>query len=326
MAAIPTQIIGHGKQCGQLLQDIAKNNIAHAYMFTGPKHIGKFSIARWFAWQLLSEGLPPSAKPGVRDQMERLIHPDFLCLDQLWIEDINDDWSNISKHSNIAQSHRAKPPKARTDSIGIDEVRAMQERLYDTGSSRYFACVIRSVERMQPAAANALLKVLEEPPPRVVFVLTAESDTKVLSTVVSRARVLKFHVPDIQELRPLVANADPDDAAFVLHLCQGAPGKAIRLLQDPDLLRQEKQLHMQARQFWRAQNAYERLPWIHTFLERPEQADVLLLHLGLTLRETAASAARAAHTAAYMELVGGLRTNAHRGLLLQRFVLALEAE
>lgn len=326
MAPIPSQIIGHGKQCGQLLQDIARDNVSHAYLFAGPKHIGKFSVARWFAWQLLAEGLPPEQKPGVRDQMERLIHPDFLCVDTLWVEDICDDWAFISKHSNISQHHRSKPPKARTDSIGIDEVRAMQERLYDTGSSKYFACLVRSVERMQPAAANALLKVLEEPPPRVVFILTAESESRVLSTVLSRTRVMKFHTPDPKELRPLVANADPDDAAFVLHLCQGAPGKAIRLLQDPDTLRQEKQLHMQARQFWRSRSAYERLPWITAFLEHPELADAMLLHLGLTLRETPASPARVRSTSAYVELVNGLHTNAHRGLLLERFALALDGE
>lgn len=326
MAPIPDQIIGHEKQCGQLLQDIAKNNVAHAYLLAGPKHIGKFSVARWFALQLLGDNVAADQKAGVRDQIERMIHPDFLSLDQLWIEEINEDWNAISKTSNIAQQHRSKAPKARTDAIGIDEVRALQERLYDTGANTYFVCVVRSIERMAPPAATALLKVLEEPPPRVVFVLTTEAENRILNTVLSRTRVLKFHRLHDQQLRPLVEDLPTEDGEFVLHLAQGAPGKAIALLRDPDTLRQEKLMHSQAMQFWRSRTAYDRLPWISSFLEHPEHADGMLLHLGLTLREQPLAGRKPQWTRAYMNLVQSLSTNAHRGLLLQRFALALEAE
>lgn len=326
MAPIPQQIIGHEKQCGQLLQDIAKGNVSHAYLFSGPEHLGKFTVARWFALHLLGDSVPPEKKAAVRDQIERMIHPDFLCLDQLWIEELNEDWGEISKYSNIAQQHRSKVPKARTDVIGIDEVRAIQERLHDTGSSKHFLCLIRSIERMQPAAANALLKVLEEPPPRVVFVLTTEAESRLLTTVISRTRVLKFHPLKNEQLRPLVAKAGEDDADFILHLAQGAPGKALSLLHDADALRKEKQMHAQAMLFWRAPSAYERLPWITAFLDEPEHADAMLLHLGLTLRELPPTARQPRWTRAYVDLLNSLQTNAHRGLLLQRFALALDGE
>lgn len=326
MAHIPAQIIGHEKQCGQLLQDIAKNNVSHAYLFCGPKHIGKFSLARWFALQLLGDEVPAEKKAGVQDQIERMIHPDFLSLDQLWIEEIQEDWNQISKTSNIAQQHRSKVPKARTDSIGIDEVRALQERLYDTGSSKHFVCLIRSMERMAAPAATAFLKVLEEPPPRVVFVLTTESETRVLNTVLSRTRVLKFHRLHDSQLQPLVGGMEPDDASFVLHLAQGAPGKAINLMKDPDALRAEKLMHSQATQFWRARTAYERLPWITEFLAKPGQTEGMLLHLGLTLREQPVATRKPHWAKAYVNLVNSLATNAHRGLLLQRFALALDGE
>ncbi len=325
MAPIQSVIVGHEKQCGQLLQDIARDNVSHAYLFAGPKHVGKFTTARWFALQLLAEGQPPENKARVQDAIERMIHPDFLCLDQLWIEDVQEDWAVISKTSNVSQQHRSKPPKARSDAIGIDEVRALQERLYDTGESKHLCCLVRSVERMQTPAATAFLKVLEEPPPRVVFVLTAETESSVLETITSRTRTLKFHRLSNNAIRELAGDVG-DDAAIVTHLAQGAPGKAICLMNDPDLLRREKQIHAQALQFWRAAGAHQRLTWAAEFLGDPAEADSMLLHLGLALREQPADARKPAWARAYTDFVGALATNAHRGLLTNRFLLALECE
>ncbi len=324
MIPLPDAILGHEKQCGQLLQDIAKNNVAHAYLFSGPKHIGKFTVARWFAWRILCDGLPPDQAAVAADQIERMIHPDFLALDKLWIEDVSDDWAVISQYSNIPQQHRSKPPKARTDSIGIEEVRALQERLYETGPSKHLCCLIRSVERMQPAAANAFLKVLEEPPQRVVFMLTTESDNTLLPTLVSRVRVLKFNSVPAEKMRMITDGLAPDEASLILHLAQGAPGKAIRLRDDPDVLRREKQLHSQAKQFWQSENLTQRFQWISSFIESKAETEDVLLHLGIALREYPDVTRKPQWANAYMRLVRGLKTNAHRGLLLQRFALALE--
>lgn len=326
MPPLPDPILGHEKQCGQLLQDIAKNNVSHAYLFSGPKHVGKFSVARWFAWRLLCDGRPPEDAQTLADQIERLIHADFLSLDELWVEELNEDWSRITKTSNIPQQHRSKVPKARTDAIGIEEVRLLQERLHETGESKYLCCLIRSVERMQPAAANAFLKVLEEPPKRVIFILTTESESLLLPTLVSRTRTMKFHAVPVAKIRPLVSGVAHDDASLILHLAQGAPGKVIRLRDDPETLRREKQLHSQAKQFWQSRNLAQRFQWISSFIESKAETDDLLLHLGVTLREYPDPGRKPLWTKAYMDLVKGLRTNAHRGLLLQQFALALDDE
>jgi DNA polymerase III subunit delta' len=323
MASIPDLIIGHDKQCGQLLQDIAKDNVSHAYLFSGPAHIGKFSVARWFAWRLLCDKRPPEEAKTIGGQIERMIHPDYLSLDKLWIEEVQEDWGDITKTSNIPQQHRSKAPKARTDVIGIEEVRLMQDRLHETGQSDYLCCLIRSVERMQPAAANAFLKVLEEPPKRVIFILTTESEATLLPTLISRTRVMKFHPVASENMRTLTDALPTDDASIILHLAQGAPGKAIRLRDDPEVLRREKQLHSQAKQFWQSKSLTQRFQWISSFIESKAETDDLLLHLGVALREYADITHRAEWTKAYMTLVNGLRTNAHRGLVLQEFALAL---
>jgi DNA polymerase-3 subunit delta' len=319
----PSDIVGHEKQCGELLTDIAHRNVTHAYLFLGPPHLGKFTVARWFAWRLLVDGLDPASHAAVREQIDRMIHPDFLSMDALWIEGVQEDWRVISQSSNIPQEQRTKKPAAKTDTISIEDVRSLHERLLATGDSSHLCCLIRSIERMQPAAANAFLKLLEEPPPRVVFVLTTANEHALLPTVVSRTRILRFHPLPTDKLKPLLDGQDDDEASFALHLAHGAPGTLVSLLQNPDLLRANKQLHAQAKQFWQAQTLHERLKWVMPYAERHADLPALLKHLGDTLREHPDPVRKAEWAVAYTQLAEALTTNAHRGLLLERFALAV---
>ena len=97
MPRILEDIAGHAKQQGDLLKDIASDNVAHAYLFSGPEGIGKTTMARWFAWRLLVDHLPPDQAELIRLQMEKFIHPDFLCLDDLWIEEISEEKAEKAK-------------------------------------------------------------------------------------------------------------------------------------------------------------------------------------------------------------------------------------
>lgn len=78
------------------------------------------------------------------------------------------------------------------DSIKVEEVRSLVNRVNLTSQSPYKAVLIQNVERMTVPAANAFLKTLEEPPDRTVFVLTASGLSLVLPTIVSRTRVVRF--------------------------------------------------------------------------------------------------------------------------------------
>ncbi len=322
MPAIPSSIIGHTAQQEQLLADIAQDNVAHAYLFAGPRHLGKFTVAHWFASQLLTHGLGKEAKERARKSITNLTHPDFLVLDRLWMEEKQEKWEYITETSNVDQSHRAKK-HVRTDSIGIDDIRAITDRLHDTASSPYVCCLIRSVERMQDPAANAFLKILEEPPKDVVFILTSEKPGTLLQTVLSRTRTMLFHPVPRQEIRPLLAGLSPEETSFIEHLSQGAPGLVIELLKNPDLLREEKLLHGQARRFWQTSSLHERLQWLLSFQEEKKDLQHVFLHLGLTLREQPKRDLLPVWHRAYMKLVADQRTNAHKGLLLGQFALSV---
>lgn len=314
-------LLGHRDVLTALQSDIDSDNVAHAYLFAGPAHVGKFTVAKWFAQELLAVGVSEADRERVRHEVERLIHPDLLVVDQLWIEDACEDMDVIAQSSNIPQEHRKKA-KAKTDTISIDDVRAVQERLHEVVSGRYRCCLIRSVERMQDEAVNALLKILEEPPAGVVFILTTSSVGSVLPTLLSRARVVRFSRVPEAELSVVLKDVDEEERRFLLHLSQGAPGTLLKLRDDPEALRNAKILHGAASRFWRSSSLLERLELLKPIHERGRESDEFLLHLALSLREQSPGFV-AKSGATFQELVAGLETNVSRQLLAQRFAMSV---
>lgn len=317
-------IIGHRKQLLQLTQDLESGNVSHAYLFAGAPHLGKMTVAHRFARQILTRGMEGEEKALALRQMDRLIHPDLLVLDQLWMAESMEDWDAIARSSNVPQQHRAKA-KLKTDVIGIDDVREIQNRLQETGMLPRRVCIIRGIERMTDAAANALLKMLEEPPEGRVFILTTESRNMLLPTVVSRSRVLHFERVGDREIQTLLQNETAEeDMSFIVHAAQGAPAVAIRLMNDPEALRDEKLLHTHAASFWGSSKLHDRLKQLSPLAVRGDTADRFLFHLALALREKPDYTPAQEH--ALRHLTRGLKTNAHRVLQVQEFAFACESK
>jgi DNA polymerase-3 subunit delta' len=316
-----THILGHTSQQHDLLRDVEVGNIAHAYLFTGPAHIGKFTVAKWFASMLLLDGVPHDQLDQVTAEIERLLHPDLLVLDQLWMEETNEDFEQIAKFTNISQEHRKKS-KAKTDTISIDDIRTLQARLHDVPRNTYRCCLIRSVERMQDEAVNALLKILEEPPVGLVFLLTAHSEDAVPATLLSRSRRMAFSRLSRKDIRPLVANVSEEDQQFLLHLAQGAPGIIEKLKNNPEALRQEQTLSSKALTFWNEQSLTGRMSSLSSLHERGEEADRFLLHLCLSLRQLPRKK-QVQSARPLRDLLRGLETNVSRPLLCQKFAVNL---
>lgn len=311
------KITGHARQLAELAADMESKNVAHAYLFAGSPNLGKTTVAHWFARELLTDGKTHEEKEEIDHQIAHMIHPDLMVLDQLWIEDKCEDWDTIARSSNVPQQHRAKAPAMRTDTIGIDDVREILSRLQETGNGQYRFCIIRGIERMQDAAVNALLKTLEEPPPGRIFILTTDNLQLVLPTILSRSRLLRFERVTDKDIATLLSDVDEDDRRFILHLAQGAPGRAIRLANDPDSLREEKQLHDQAAGFWNASKPIDRMMALTPLHERGEESERFLFHLALALREKGDYTHR--QQQALNELIEGLRTNASRPLMTEHF-------
>lgn len=312
-------IVGHAEQLAQLEKDIHIKNVAHAYLFSGPRHVGKLTVAKWFGKKILSIGQSVEEAKYTEEQCDRLMHPDFLVLDMLWVQGLSEDWDTISRFSNVSQQHRSKS-KAKTDVISIEDIRGIQERLSDTAMGVSRVCIIRSAERMQEAAASALLKMLEEPLPGRIFILTTESCSSLLPTIRSRVRQLHFGRVQAKDLLPLVDKMTEDEQRFLQYLAQGAPGTLLSYRDNPDALRDARVLHERARSFWKTTSFQERIKILDGLGERSNTAEEYLKYIGLTLREIRPPSFPRA-VKAYSKLVKGLKSNTNRPLLVQQFAL-----
>lgn len=159
------ELVGQEHVARTLTNAIKSNRVAHAYLFAGPRGTGKTSTAKILAKAVNCVKGPTPAPCGECDSCRGII--DGSLLDVLEID---------------AASNR-----------GIDEIRDLREKVHfgPTGGPKK-VYIIDEVHMLTPEAFNALLKILEEPPNHVIFVLATTEPSKVPSTIVSRCQRFDF--------------------------------------------------------------------------------------------------------------------------------------
>jgi DNA polymerase-3 subunit delta' len=198
------------------LSALERGRLHHAWLLVGPEGVGKASFAYRAARRLL--GAKPEPALGLlgahpEDPVSRLVaarsHPDLLVLER--------------------EGPDGKPRKV----IPVDEARALAEFFSKTpASSPYRVAIIDAADDLNPNAANAVLKTLEEPPPRGVLLLVSHAPGGLLATLRSRCRRLRF-VPPAEDVAAAWvaarAEIDIEDATRLTRMAAGAPGRAWRL-------------------------------------------------------------------------------------------------
>jgi DNA polymerase-3 subunit delta' len=212
-------LFGHDEAVGAFKDGLASGRLHHAWLISGPQGIGKASFADKAALRLLAEAAGPHPElPGLdvagEHPIARLVeagsHPDLVRLDRRPREEGGDLARNIT----------------------VDQVRTLQRLFATTPSmSPWRAVVIDSVDDLERSAANALLKNLEEPPPRSLFLLVSHSSERLLPTIRSRCRQLRLAALDddamTSALRAALPEADSAEIASLAALGQGSPGRAL---------------------------------------------------------------------------------------------------
>ena len=203
---------------------MSSGQLHHAWLIAGAEGLGKASFARAAAARLLAEGAGqvspsddfdlPEDNP-TRKLIESGAHPDYRALVRL-PKDPDKPGENIARSINIAQIRALNPMFATKPSM----------------SSRR-AIVIDAIDDVErPGAANALLKNLEEPPAGTIFLLVSHAPGRLLPTIRSRCRLLRFEALDDNEvataIRTLQPDADEGEVAALVRASDGAPGRALR--------------------------------------------------------------------------------------------------
>ncbi len=215
------QIHGHDWAVRLLRAHAAGDKLRQAYLLVGPQGVGRRSLALRFAQALNCTATDTPGEPcgECREcrQFWAMTHPDLSLL---------------------------TPEEGHKD-IRIDQVRALQHTLaLSPYAAKYRIALLPDFQQATEEAANALLKTLEEPPDKVVLLLTADALESLLPTIVSRCEVIRLRPASIASAESYLQaekSLPPEQALLLAHLSGGRIGAAIHLAESPESLAQRQE-------------------------------------------------------------------------------------
>ncbi len=230
-----TDLRGHQGAEETLLRQLASGRMHHAWLFAGPRGIGKSTLAYRLARFLLAFPAPQAAAergslyvPAEAPVAHRIAargHADLITLER---------------------SYDAKAERLKSE-IVVDAVRKASGFFARTaGEGGWRICIVDAAEDLNTEAANALLKILEEPPAHSLFILVSHQAGRLLPTIKSRCLRLDLSAlseADTMAVVATMAKQNSDEIERAARLSKGSPGRALELLNSQgakyfDLMRQ----------------------------------------------------------------------------------------
>lgn len=203
------KIIGQEQAIKFLFNSYRQQKVSHAYIFLGPKGVGKSLVARFFAQFINCEDRDnaPCLKCPPCQKIEHNNHPDVS-----WIR-----------------------PEEDSQGIKIEAIRELQERIslkpYEAKTKVF---IIEEADYLLEDAANCLLKTLEEPPGDSLLMLIAQDKGKILPTILSRCQLIKFsrlRLKEIEEFLIAKKGLESEKARFFSRIVEGSLGRAVSFLE-----------------------------------------------------------------------------------------------
>jgi DNA polymerase-3 subunit delta' len=211
-------IIGQDRAVEQFASAWASRKLHHAWLLAGPKGVGKAAFAHAAARRVLADAAGPRVEElgiGSPDDhpivklVEAGSHPDMRRLER-----VTNDKGNLNRN------------------IKVDQVRELSEFMGMTSAlSPWRVAIIDSVDDLETSGANALLKILEEPPANTLFFLVSQAPGRLLPTIRSRCRRVDFHNLDDDAMTSILQVEAPELNAAqlqrVIAMSGGSAGRAI---------------------------------------------------------------------------------------------------
>jgi DNA polymerase-3 subunit delta' len=213
-------LYGHGTAEARLLRAVRSGKLHHAWLLTGPRGIGKATLAYRFARFLLQfpdgggrQSLQVAPEAASARQAAAGSHPDLLV---------------------VERAYDAKNKRIKSE-IAVDDARLAGSFFALTaGAGGWRVAIVDAADDLNGESANALLKILEEPPPKSVFLLVAHRPGTLLRTIKSRCIHMELAPPNFADtmrvLREVSPTVDEEQLRGAAELAGGSPGRALELL------------------------------------------------------------------------------------------------
>jgi DNA polymerase-3 subunit delta' len=216
------RLFGHDAARAEFGEALASGRLHHAWLLVGPEGVGKATLAYHLAREVLAHGeeggahAPIAADHPVFRKVAGLAHPNLLLIRRSW----NDKTKRYSQW------------------IGVDEVRRLRSFLgHSAGETGWRVVIVDRADDLNQNAANTILKALEEPPLRTLFLLVATAEGRIPVTIRSRCRTLRVTGLDREDLEGAVRAAlerddhevDAKTLSTALALSQGSVRRALEL-------------------------------------------------------------------------------------------------
>jgi DNA polymerase III subunit delta' len=239
-----SEFLGNEHIVAALRGALRSGRVPHALLFTGPRGVGKFTLARMFAEAANCERMSDDfcGECATCQRLSLLADPQKLVEQGLVERGESADAATVERIPLILQAHpdvwalvpdpvRLKNPVARPV-LRIGQLRAVQRAAYFQPMGRRRVFILDGAETMRWDVANVFLKILEEPPGSATLILTAPSPYALLPTIVSRC--LQFHfapLPQaaVEKILNEATGRKPVDVKLAAQLAEGSPGLAIQM-------------------------------------------------------------------------------------------------
>ena len=231
--AIKNRLYGHKDFLSQFCISKQNGELHHAYLISGNIGIGKSLLSRQLAVYLLND----NNKKTLLDNSSILDEVEYV----LSLDEDNSVWRQVFYHSHPDMTYlsASKSDQNKSGLIKIEDIKSIANITnHQSGRGGWRVIIIDSLDKTNRNGANAILKILEEPPYKTIFFLIAHNSSNVIPTIRSRCQQIKLNALSIEDtcliLKEQIRDLEDEQTKNLALLCEGSPGMAL-LIYESDI-------------------------------------------------------------------------------------------